>query len=86
MNLTIKDAAVKRFHHDSRLQLEKHLNDFISANNFGWRLKALKGFAPFEFICKQWTNEPERFKFNPLHNVPGLNSLKVQEVAATAHG
>jgi hypothetical protein len=36
-------------------------------------LKTLKGFTPYEFICKQWTKEPERFRFNPLHQIPGLN-------------
>jgi len=31
------------------------LADFISAYNFGRRLKTLKGLTPYEFICKQWT-------------------------------
>ncbi len=43
MNCTIKEAAVKRFHYDSHLQLEKHLTDFISAYNFGRRLKNSQG-------------------------------------------
>ena len=74
MNRTIKEATVKRFHYDSHLQLEEHLNLFINAYNFGRRLKTLKGLTPYEFICKQWTKEPERFRFNPLHQMPGLNS------------
>ena len=73
MNRTIKEATVKRFHYDSHLQLEEHLNLFISAYNFGRRLKTLKGLTPYEFICKQWTKEPERFRLNPLHQMPGLN-------------
>ena len=74
MNRTIKEATVKRFHYDSHLQLERHLTDFISAYNFGRRLKTLKGLTPDEFICKQWTREPERFRLNPLHQMPGLNT------------
>jgi hypothetical protein len=37
------------------------------------RLKTLKGLTPPEFIYKQWTKEAERFRFNPLHQLPGLN-------------
>ena len=49
--------------------------DFIRAYNFGRRLKTLKGLTPYEFICKCWTSEPERFILNPLHQMPGLNIL-----------
>jgi transposase InsO family protein len=73
MNRTIKDATVKRFHYDDHDQLKRHLADFISAYNFGRRLKTLKGLTPYEFICKCWTSEPERFMLNPLHQMPGLN-------------
>jgi len=51
---------VKRFHSDDHDQLERHLADFISAYNFGRRLKTLKGLTPYEFICKCWTSEPEK--------------------------
>lgn len=74
MNRTIKDATVKRFHYDDHDQLKRHLADFISAYNFGRRLKTLKGLTPYEFICKCWTSEPERFILDPLHQMPGLNS------------
>jgi transposase InsO family protein len=74
MNRTIKDATVKRFHYDDCDQLERHLTDFISAYNFGRRLKTLKGLTPYEFICKCWTSQPEKFILNPLHQMPGLNS------------
>jgi transposase InsO family protein len=73
MNRTIKDATVKRFHYASHDQLRQHLADFVAAYNFGRRLKTLKGLTPFEFICKRWTLEPERFRLNPLHQMPGLN-------------
>ncbi len=74
MNRTIKEANVKRFHHDSHSQLETHLADFISAYNFGRRLKTLKGLTPYEYICKTWTTEPDRFTLDPIHQVPGLNN------------
>jgi transposase InsO family protein len=74
MNRTIKEATVKRYHYDTHEQLETHLADFINAYNFGKRLKTLKGLTPYECICKIWTNEPERFKLNPIHQMPGLNT------------
>ncbi len=46
MNRTIKEATVKRFHYDDHNQLRQHLADFISAYNFGRRLKTLKGLIP----------------------------------------
>ena len=61
MNRTIKDATVKRFHYDSHHQLRRHLQDFIDAYNCGRRLQTLTGLTPYEFICKQWTSEPDRF-------------------------
>jgi hypothetical protein len=74
MNRTLKDAAVKRYHYDSHDQLSRHLADFVSAYNFGRRLKTLKGLTPYEFICKRWTIEPKRFKLDPTHQFPALNN------------
>jgi transposase InsO family protein len=73
MNRTIKDATVKRYHYDSHDQFSRHLADFVSAYNFGRRLKTLKGLTPYEFICKRWTIEPGRFKLDPIHQFSGLN-------------
>ncbi|MEP9357133.1 IS481 family transposase [Xanthobacter sp. DSM 24535] len=73
MNRTIKDATVKRYHYDDHAQLERHLADFVAAYNFGRRLKTLKGLTPYEFICKCWTSEPERFILDPIQQMPGLN-------------
>lgn len=73
MNRTIKDATVKRFHYDDHDQLRRHMTDFIDAYNFGRRLKTFRGLTPYEFICKTWTTEPERFTINPIHQMPGLN-------------
>jgi transposase InsO family protein len=74
MNRTIKDATVKRYYYDSHDQLRVHLGTFVSAYNFGRRLKTLKGLTPYEFICKKWTTEPQRFNINPLQQMPGLNT------------
>ncbi|NQW10836.1 MAG: transposase, partial [Alphaproteobacteria bacterium] len=73
MNRTIKDATVKRFHYDDHDQLRRHLDDFVAAYNYGRRLKTLKGLTPYEFICKQWTIEPQRFKLDPIHQNLGPN-------------
>lgn len=73
MNRTIKDATVRRYHYDDHAQLERHLTDFVSAYNFARRLKTLKGLTPYEFVCKRWTIEPEKFRLNPIHQMPGLN-------------
>ena len=73
MNRTIKDATVKRYHYNNHEQLKQHLDDFINAYNYGRRLKTLKGLTPYEFICKCWTNEPDRFSLDPIHQMPGLN-------------
>ncbi len=74
MNRTIKDATVKRYHYESHDQLKEHLDTFLLAYNFAKRLKTLKGLTPYEYVCKVWTLEPDRFKLNPLHHTPGLNS------------
>jgi hypothetical protein len=71
-------SGIQRYHCDSHDQLERHLADFVAAYNFGRRLKTLKGLTPYEFICKRWTIEPERFTLNPLHQMPGLNTLAAE--------
>ena len=74
MNRTIKEATVKRFHYTTHDQLRTHLADFVAAYNFGRRLKTLRGLTPYEFVCKTWTEQPQRFTINPLHQMPGLNT------------
>ena len=77
MNRTIKDATVKRFHYEAHEQLRSHLADFVNAYNFARRLKTLKGLTPYEAICKAWTKEPDRFTFDPLQQMPGLNTYSI---------
>ncbi|MCL2591129.1 MAG: IS481 family transposase, partial [Betaproteobacteria bacterium] len=40
---------------------------------FARRLKTLNGLTPYEYLCKTWTTQPERFIMNPIHQMPGLN-------------
>jgi len=74
MNRTLKEATVKRYHYDTHDQLKMHLSDFVDAYNYARRLKTLNGLTPFEYICKIWASEPERFKINPTHHKMGLNT------------
>ena len=74
MNRTIKDATVKRFHYHDHEQLRRHLDHFVNAYNYARRLKTLKGLTPYEFICKQWTDDQDRFTLNPIHQMTGLNN------------
>ena len=74
MNRTIKDATVKRFYYETHDELRAHLADFVTAYNFARRLKTLQGLTPYEYICKSWTKEPDRFILNPLQQMPGLNT------------
>jgi transposase InsO family protein len=70
MNRTIKEATVKRHHHDGHDQLRAHLQLFVDAYNYARRLKTLRGLTPYEFVCQVWTKEPERFRLNPSHHIP----------------
>ncbi|EHP90797.1 Integrase catalytic region [Methylorubrum extorquens DSM 13060] len=71
MNRTIKDATVKRYHYDSHAQLRTHLHLFVDAYNHARRLKTLRGLTPTEFILNAWTKEPDRFRLDPSHLIPG---------------
>jgi transposase InsO family protein len=71
MNRTLKDATVKRYHYESRDQLRAHLQLFVDAYNHARRLKTLRGLTPYEFIHQVWTKEPERFRLDPSHHIPG---------------
>ncbi len=74
MNQTNKEATVKRYHYESHDQLRSHLSDFLAAYNFARRLKTLSGLTPYEYICKIWTSESDRFILNPIHQIQGLNT------------
>ena len=82
MNRTIKDATVKRYHYDSHDQLRSHLSDFLNAYNYARRLKTLSGLTPYEYICKIWTSEPDRFILNPIHQMPWKGDIWAFYVSA----
>lgn len=74
MNRTLKEATVRRYHYGSHDQLRRHLQTFLAAYNYAKRLKTLKGLTAYEYICRCWTETPDRFRLNPLHHTPGLNT------------
>jgi hypothetical protein len=45
MNRSIKDATDKRYHYENHDQQRTHLS----------------GFTPYEYTCKIWAYEPDRF-------------------------
>ena len=74
MNRTIKDATVKRYFYQHprpaaspSAKLRQRLQLRQAAQN-------PPGPHPHEFVCKAWTSEPQRFKLNPLQQMPGLNN------------
>ena len=69
MNRILKQATVSRCLYETHEQLIAHLDDFVTAYDFGHRLKSLRGLTPYEFICKCWTIEPRRFILDPLHRL-----------------
>jgi hypothetical protein len=36
------------------------------------RLKTLRGVTPHEYVCKIWTEDPGRFRLDPIHHTTGL--------------
>ena len=73
MNRTIKEATVRRYYYDCHDRLSAHLATFLEAYNYAKRLKTLNGLTPFEHICKVWIEQPQRFRLNPIHHIPGPN-------------
>jgi transposase InsO family protein len=74
MNRTLKEATVRRYHYETHNQLREHLETFLAAYNFAKRLKTLRGLTPYEFISKRWTENPDQFRLDPIHNKLGLNT------------
>jgi hypothetical protein len=61
---------VKRYFYETHDELRAHLRDFVDAYNFARRLKTLRGLTPYDFICKAWTSQPQRFIISPLQRMP----------------
>ena len=68
MNRATRSATVSRYHDESHAQVRKHLADFIVAYNCPRRLK---GLTPFAFPCKTFLAEPDRFRLDPIRQMPG---------------
>lgn len=47
MNRTLKEATVRRYHYQTKRQLEDHLGAFLDGYNFAKRLKTLRGLTPY---------------------------------------
>ncbi len=71
MNRTIKEATVQRFYYEGHDQLRRHLTDFVSAYNFGRRLKTLKGLTPTSSSAKSGLPSP--------NDPPSIRSTKCQD-------
>ena len=71
MNRTLKDATVRRSHSDTHDQLRGHLQLFLEAYTDARRLKTLRGLTPYKFVLQAGTKEPNRFRLNPSHHIPG---------------
>jgi hypothetical protein len=84
--ITIREATVQRYHYDRHDQLESHLADFINAYNYARRLKTLKGLTPYEYICKCWTSQPERFKTQSAPANAETKHLKVSVTSMVRNG
>ena len=74
MNRSLKEATVRRYHYANHDELRAHIQLFLDAYNHARRLKALRGLTPYEAVCQAWTKEPDRFRINPSHHTPGLNT------------
>lgn len=61
------------YHHDSHDQLRTHLVGDMAACNVARRLKALSGLTPYEFTCRIWALEPDRFIQNSIYQMLELN-------------
>ncbi len=52
MNHTIKEATVKRFHHESHDRLRVHFADFIAAYNYTAGPSGFSGLTPYDYIAR----------------------------------
>ncbi len=73
MNRTVKDATIKAFHYPGLEALKAHVLAFVAAYNFAKHLKALRWRTPFQAVCDAWAKDPDVFRINPHHLIPGPN-------------
>jgi len=73
MNRTLKQVTVKTYLYETISRLKRHLNDFITADNYAKKLKTLKFLTPMEKILHEYKNKPNLFHSNPHNYSMGLN-------------
>ena len=72
-----KEATVKRYHYESHAELREHLAACVLAYNHAKRLKTLRGLTPYEFVCREWQRDPDRFVRDPTQDTLGPYTLAV---------
>lgn len=50
------------------------IQKFVDAYNHARWLKTLRSLTPYEHVHQIWTKEPERFRLDPSHHIPGPDS------------
>ena len=73
-NRTLKEATTKRYHYESKQELERHLQEFVLAYNYAKKLSSLGRKTPFESILTWWKKYPKLFNKNPHHQLLKLNT------------
>ncbi len=73
MSRTIKDATVKRFHHDDQEQLRQHPANFIGVYDLGRRPRILKGLTLYGAHLQSLDIIARKILHQPSH-MPGMNS------------
>ncbi len=48
------------------------------------RLGTLRGLTPYEFICKAWADDPQRFTVNPRHQSTGPNTYGSSQTGSSS--
>jgi hypothetical protein len=85
MNRTLKEATVKRYHHDSFEQLQEHLAIYLQAYNSAKRLKSLRFKIPREFLAQKFFNNPIPFEYNPTPLLCGAEHLPFVNFSSSGH-
>ena len=73
MNRTLKEATVRCNNYETPMssRAPRHLPGSLQLR------KAPQNIArshPYEFICKRWTESPDKFRLDPTHHKLGLNT------------
>src|SRR5215204_4443804 len=73
--------------YDSAMLADAKAAIFLEAYNHARRLKTLRSLTACEHVLQVWTKEPERFRLNPSHPIPGRSARFIPRASADpAHG